>query len=112
MMDRFAPPFGDGDAFVQRFGSGANQVLSEATSGAGYVLSGLGMPKDGDGMDATGTNLFGKDYCYEYVINEMCLVVASNWSDTKNAGVWGALFYYLRSSSSSHVGFRAAAYHV
>lgn len=112
MMDRFAPPFGDGDTFAQRFGSGGNQVLSEATSGAGYVLSGLGMPKDGDGMDATGTNLFGKDYCYEYVINEMCLLVASGWSSATSAGVWYASFGYIRGYSSYNGGFRAACYHV
>ena len=112
MMDRFAPPFGDGDTFAQRFGSGGNQVLSEATSGAGYVLSGLGMPKDGDGMDATGTNLFGKDYCYEYVINDLCLLVARNWLDSTGAGVWGAYFGKARHSSGPNVGFRAACYHV
>ena len=35
MMDLFLAPFGAGDAFAMRYGSGANQVLSEATSGAG-----------------------------------------------------------------------------
>ena len=38
MMDRFAPPFGAGDIFAQRFGSGGNQVLSGVTSGAGYII--------------------------------------------------------------------------
>jgi hypothetical protein len=112
MMDRFAPPFGAGDTFAQRFGSGGNQVLSEATSGAGYLLSGLGLPKDADGMDATGTNLFGKDYCYVYVINDMCLLVASHWPDAANAGVWIAAFGTTRGYSADYVGFRAACYHV
>jgi hypothetical protein len=112
MMDRFAPPFGAGDAFAQRFGSGANQVLSEATSGAGYILAGLGLPKDADGMDATGTNLFGKDYFYVYVRNELCLIVAANWDRAATAGVWNASFSNARSNSTTDVGFRAAAYHV
>ena len=112
MMERFVPPFGAGDTFAQRFGSGANQVLSEATSGDGYVLSGLGIPKDAGGMDATGTNLFGKDYCYVYVINEMCLLVANYWSGAANAGVWTANFHGARGHSGYYVGFRAAAYHV
>ena len=112
MMDRFAPPFGAGDAFAQRFGSDANQVLSGATSGAGYVLSGLGLPKDADGMNTTGTNLFGKDYCYVYVINDMCLIVACRWDDASYAGVWSAYFVASRSGSSNYVGFRAACYHV
>ena len=112
MMERFAPPFGAGDAFQQKFGSGANQVLSEATSGDGYVLSGLGIPKDADGMDATGTNLFGKDYCYVYVSNDMCLIVACNWGSTAPAGVWSAGFNQIRGDSYYYGGFRAAAYHV
>ena len=111
MMDRFAPPFGAGDTFGQRFGSGANQVLSEATSGDGYVLSGLGIPKDAGGMDATGTNLFGKDYCYVYVINDMCLIVACDWYNATLAGVWFAYFGVCRTDSTA-VGFRAACYHV
>ena len=112
MMERFAPPFGAGDAFAQKFGSGANQVLSEVTSGAGYVLSGLGLPKDADGMDATGTNLFGKDYFYVYVVNDMCLLVASHWSSATYAGVWRADFNDIRGTSNGSVGFRAACYHV
>ena len=112
MMDRFVPPFGAGDAFGQKFGSGGNQVLSGATSGAGYVLSGLGLPKDADGMNTTGTNLFGKDYCYVYVINDMCLIVANSWGGTAGAGAWYASFYYARGDSGGSVGFRAACYHV
>ena len=112
MMDRFAPPFGAGDTFAQKFGSGANQVLSEATSGAGYILAGLGLPKDAAGSDATGTNLFGKDYLYMSVINDLCLVVACRWDSTPSAGVWSALFNNYRTNSSDYVGFRAACYHV
>ena len=112
MMERFVPPFGDGDELAQRFGSVANQVLSEATSGAGYLLSGLGLPKDADGMDTTGTNLFGKDYCYVYVINELCLVVAYHWSHAAGAGVWAAGFHAFRGYSGDTGGFRAAAYHI
>jgi hypothetical protein len=112
MMDRFAPPFGAGDAFAQKFGSGANQVLSEATSGAGYILAGLGLPKDAAGSDATGTNLFGKDYLYMSVINDMCLIVAYIWSYASLAGAWGAGFGNTRGNSSNYVSFRAACYHV
>ena len=112
MMERFAPPFGDGDAFAQKFGSGGNQVLSGATSGAGYLLSGLGLPKDADGMDATGTNLFGKDLCYVSVVNDLCLLVAYYWSTATSAGVWNASFSNPRGRSSNDAGFRAACYHV
>ncbi|MDO9585954.1 MAG: hypothetical protein Q7I93_05680, partial [Syntrophales bacterium] len=112
MMDRFAAPFGDGDAFAQRFGSGANQVLSEATSGAGYLLTGAGFPKDANGIDATGTNLFGKDYCYVYVVDAMCLIVAYYWGNGSPAGVWTVNWSGVRDDSNYSVGFRCGAYHI
>lgn len=110
LMDRFAPPFKAAGAYGQRFGSGANQVLSEVLSGAGYVLTGLGFPKDGDGVDTTGTNLFGKDYFYQYVVNEMCLLACAYWSYTTTAGVWLVHWDSTRTYSSYTVGFRTAAY--
>jgi len=112
MMDRIVMPWGDGDGFNQRFGSGGNQVLSEVTSGAGYILSGLGFPKDSNGTDTTGTNLFGRDHYYIYVTNEMCLIVACYWDTTTIAGVWGANFYHVRGNSNGVVGFRCGCYHV
>jgi hypothetical protein len=112
MMDRIVMPWGDGDVFGQRFGSGGNQVLSEVTSGAGYIISGLGLPKDSNGTDTTGTNLFGKDYYYIYVANEMCLLVAYGWNHATIAGVWGAIFDGVRGGSNVAVGFRAACYPV
>ena len=111
MMDRIVMPWGDGDALAQRFGSGGNQVLSEVTSGAGYILSGLGLPKDSNGTDTTGTNLFGKDYYYIYVTNDMCLIVAVDWGDATTAGVWSARCD-SRANSYYGVGFRCGCYHV
>jgi len=110
MMDLFLAPFGAGDAFALRYGSGANQVLSEATSGAGYLLTGMGFPKDSGGTDATGTNLFGKDYFYNYVTNELCLISCAHWNGTSYAGVWCVYWDAVRGDSGSYVGFRAAAY--
>lgn len=112
MMDSFAPPFKTGFAFGMRFGSGVNQVLSQALSGAGWVLAGLGFPVNGAAVDATGTNLFGKDYFYQYIINELCLRVAVYWSGTTAAGVWSAYWYNARGNSNDNVGLRAACYPV
>jgi hypothetical protein len=68
MMEEFTPAFETayfGNGFAQRFGSGGNQVLSENIFGTAWLLSGIGFPKDKDGIDTTGTNAFGKDYyCY------------------------------------------------
>jgi hypothetical protein len=89
-VDAFTPPFktSGGVAFVQRFGSGANQVLSEAVSGDGYRLAGLGLPKDNAAIDETGTDPFGKDYFYQYIRNGLCLLSCYGWYSSSNAGVW------------------------
>lgn len=111
MMDSFTPAFKTGYAsngYIQRFGSGANQVLSEATSGAGWLLSGLGFPKDKDGIDTIGTNLFGKDYFYQYLRNELCLLSCGLWGSGSYAGVWRVAWRYARADSSHGVGFRCA----
>ena len=110
MMDPFAPPFKTGYAYAMRMGSGTNQVLSPATSGAGWVLTGLGSPVSGSGVDTAGTNLFGKDYSYQYISNELCLLSSGTWYDGSAAGVWCVHWYHSRSSSNGTVGFRAACY--
>jgi len=112
MMDSFVPPFKTtgGVAFSQRYGSGGNQVLSEATSGAGYLLTGLGFPKDGAAIDGTGTDTFGKDYYYQYIKDQLCLVSCSGWYGSADAGVWFAHWSSARSHSSFGVGGRAACY--
>jgi len=117
MMDAFTPPFRAAagavtGAFDERFGSGANQVLSESLSGAGRLLTGLGFPKDGNGIDPSGTNLFGTDYFYQYVRNEMCLLAGASWVNGTAAGVWFLGWNNTRSSSAAYVGFRAACYPV
>lgn len=113
MMDVFVPAFENvysGNSFVQKFGSGGNQVLSEAISGANWLLTGLGLPKDKDGIDTTGTNLFGKDYYYQYISNELCLLSCGVWYRVSDAGVWSVSWGNHRTSSNDYVGFRAACY--
>lgn len=37
----------------------------------------------------------------------MCLIVAYNWNNTSNTGVWNANFNNIRDNSNNNVGFRA-----
>lgn len=113
MMDAFTPVFESAYAvnnFAQRFGSGANQVLSEAVSGNAWLLTGLGFPKDADGIDMTGTNQFGKDYFYQYIRNELCVLSCGGWDSTSPAGVWYGPLSGSRGSPGSDVGFRCGVY--
>ena len=112
MMDAFSPAFKSGGAFAQLFGSGNNQVLSGAVSGNDWTLAGLGFPMSGDGVDATGTSQFGKDYFYQYIRNELCLRSCANWGNGATAGVWAVAWHNFRAGSNAYVGFRAACYPV
>jgi len=85
-------------------------VLDEAVSGNGWLLSGLGLPQDGDGVDPTGTNQFGKDYFYQYIRNQLCVLSGGAWGSTSYAGVWDVSLNYPRTSSLFNVGFRSALY--
>jgi hypothetical protein len=110
MMDSFVPPFKTGFAYGMRMGSSTNQVLSPSTSGAGWVLAGMGFPKNGAGVDATGTNLFGKDYFYQYIVNEMCLLSSGRWDYGAGAGVWSSSWLHTRANAYHTIGFRLACY--
>jgi hypothetical protein len=110
MMDAFIPVFESAGAFAQRMGSGANQVLSEATSGNAWLLTGMGFPKDKDGINTTGTNAFGKDYYYQYIRNDLCLGSCGAWGAASYAGVWAVRWSFYRALAGSYLGFRAACY--
>lgn len=112
MMEEFTPVFetSGGGALSQRMGSGSNQVLSSSLSGSGWLLAGMGFPKDENGIDTTGTDLFGKDYYYQYLRNEMCLLSSGAWYHAAYAGVWDVTWYHYRAGTYNDVGLRAACY--
>ena len=114
MMDEFTPAFetSGGGTFAQRFGSGTNQVFSEAVSGDGYNLTGAGMPKDAGGIDTSGTATFGQDYYYQYIVNQLCCLACTNWSNSTNAGVWALSWGNHRTYSGHSGGWRCACYPV
>lgn len=99
------------NGFDKRYGRSTNQVLSAAASGAGWTLTGLGLPLASGFSDGTsGTNLFGNDYLYQYIRNELCLLSGANWGYGSFAGVWAAYWGYARTNTLNDVGFRAASY--
>ena len=110
LMEEIAFPFVSAGGFGQRWGSAANQVFSEAVSGAGYQATGFGLPKDGNGLSAAGSSLMGQDYYYQYLRNELCPLVSGNWGGSAVAGVWCRYWYSGRTYSSYDVGFRCACY--
>ena len=109
-MTMSAMPFKPGGGFAQRYGTDTNQVLDEVTSGDGWILTGLGLPRDADAIDTTGTNQFGKDYFYQHVRNELCVRSGGHWSHGSGAGLWAVGWSDGRTNSHSGVGLRCACY--
>ncbi len=112
MMEPITPNFNTisgQNGLAQRYGNSTNQVLEEETSGNNWLLTGLGLPKSG-GMSTGGTNLFGVDYYYQYIRNELCVVSGGGWGNTTDAGVWYLYVGDDRAGSYHSVGFRCAAY--
>ena len=115
MMEAFTPAFDTAypnNGFSQRIGDGAGQVLSEALAGNGYMLTALGIPKDAGGISTSGSNLFGSDYFYQYIRNELCLLSCVTWDDASYAGASAVAWTDSRAYSSSYIGFRSACYPV
>ena len=114
MMDEITIPWVTAypdNGYAQRYGNGANQVLSGDVSGPGWLLTGLGIPQSG-GASASGTTLFGQDYFYQYLQNQLFLRSGGSWSSYRDAGPWAAGWLGNRASSTSYVGFRLACYPV
>jgi len=96
---------------LRRYGKSTNQVLDAATSGDGWLRTGLGMPLSTGISDGTsGSNLFGADYMYQYIRNELCLILGAHWGYGSIAGVWAANWNDARAYADNLVGFRAASY--
>jgi hypothetical protein len=113
MMEPFAPQLRTdypSNVFAQRWGNAAEAVLDPATSGDGWLRTGLGFPAAGDALSGSGTPLFGNDYHYQYIRNELCLIASLSWTNGTNAGVWGLYLNTHRTYSYYYVGFRSACY--
>jgi hypothetical protein len=92
------------------FGSGSNQVFSGDTSGTNWLQTACGIQDTTSGTDATGTNLFGNDYCYQYNAANLFVRCAGAWYDAADAGVFSRFWSLSRSNGSLSLGFRCAAF--
>lgn len=97
------------NGIFQKWGNGANQVLSGDTDGEGWGQTGFMLPKIG-GMSVNGSQLFGADYFYQYMSNELCPIVGGDWNPSASAGVWGLYLDGSRANSYAGVGARAGLF--
>ena len=110
-FDKVTPIFRDG-TFGQRYGNSTNQVLGFSTdrTSATYKLAAAGMVKDYNSINTSGTNKFGIDYFYQYIVSELCPLRFGSWYDSTTAGVWYVYWVTGRASSYSNVSARACLY--
>ena len=87
------------------------KCLDPAVDGEGWALRGLGFPKD-QGASTAGSSMFGQDYFYQYIRNELCLRSGLSWSYGTPAGPWAVGLSLARTYSDTPVGFCAASYPV
>ena len=85
----------------------ATQVLSPATSGTAWAMTGAGIPL---ATGVGGSNAFGTDYFYDARPNELCVISGAGWGNGGLAGVWALILFYVRGDSRGDVGFRSALY--
>jgi hypothetical protein len=110
MMEEIALPLAaepGGSGMTRYVGSGA---LSSDTSGLGYILTGIGHPKDAASLAASGADLFGRDYVYQYIRDQMCVISGGYWVGGSAAGVFARNLSYARYTSNRAVGLRCACY--
>lgn len=100
-----------GTGVVLRYGNGANQVFAADVSGDGWLQTCCGLPL-ATGISGAGTDLFGKDYFYQYVRNELCVLAGGVWGYGTDAGAWARRWTSSRSFAHGSYGARAACYPV
>jgi hypothetical protein len=109
-VETVATMFKSGNDGLLWYGSGSYQVLDGAVSGESYTKTGLGLVKSGNAVDGSGSNLFGRDYYYQHIENNLCLLSCMPWVSGSNAGIWSVNLSDYRTNSNHYVGGRAAAY--
>ena len=105
--------FAPGDVFGQRMGNSTNQVLEFSTikTSAAYLRSCAALPA-ASGMSTGGTNQFGTDYFYSYLLDECCPFRTGYWSTGASAGVWSVSLNYGRSDAYRDRSARSCLYNV
>lgn len=83
----------------------ASQVLSAATSGTAWQMTGAGVP-----LVSGGSNQFGNDLLTDWSTADMCPICGGHWSTSSDAGVWAMNWFHSRADSNTLVGFRSALY--
>jgi hypothetical protein len=110
MMDEIDMPFKSGAGFGLRCGNGNAQVFADGIVAANHAKACASLPKSGDGLSSGGTDLFGKDYFYQYIRNQLCVLCGGFWSIGTFAGVWHRHLGGSRPHSGYNVGCAPACY--
>jgi hypothetical protein len=111
LYDEISPAFATAAASngaAQRYGNAGARVFGWGTA-AERALSMAGFPGPG-GFSTGGVNLFGQDYYYQFMVDQLCVLSGGSWNNGVTAGVRARLLNGSRTSSYTNVGFVAASY--
>jgi hypothetical protein len=110
-FDKVTPLLRDGPV-AKRHGSSTNQVFEFSTdrTSAAYKRAAAGFVKDYNSVDTTGTNKFGKDYYYEYIVSELCPILFGYWVHVTGAGVWWLYLSHGHTHSYAYASGRSCLY--
>ena len=111
-FDKVTPVFRDGDGLGMCYGNSTNQVFEFSTSRTtdAYKRAACGLPMNYNSVSSGGTNKFGVDQFYQYIVSEMCPTRFGYWNYTALAGVWYLHLNYVRTYSDNFVSGRACLY--
>lgn len=103
--------FVSGSGFGMRYGNSTNAVqdFSVVRSSQEYLRCNAGLPKL-DGASSGGTDLFGTDYFYQYIRDELAPIRFGYWGNGTTAGVWNLNLSDARAYSHTGVSGRSCLY--
>jgi hypothetical protein len=110
-FDLLTPIFRDGPV-GQLYGNSTNQVFGFSTSRTtnAYKLTACGLPLNYNSVSPSGTNKFGTDYFYQYIVSELCPLRFGSWNNTAFAGVWFLYLVSFRTYSYNSFSARSCLY--
>lgn len=100
--------YGSNNIYSRWRGNGAAGAFRGAVSGVNWVLDGLGLSTPAS--IGAGANVFGNDYYYQFILNDLCAIVGGYWVDSYSAGALSLRLGGGRTHSYDTAGGRAGLY--
>ena len=99
------------NGYAFQFGNVRTKVLEHTAAHDGdWLKVCAGLPDADDSVSSGGSNQFGVDYYYQWLLAECCPIRSGYWGDTSYAGVWSLRLSLDRTYSYWHTSARSCLY--